>query len=70
MCIRDRLKQAILYNFGIPIHYYAQVDFEGFKRIVDLLGGVEMAVSCPLQDWRLISPELDQTCLLYTSRCV
>ncbi|CUS02924.2 exported protein of unknown function [Candidatus Promineifilum breve] len=57
----DLLKQAILYNFGIPIHYYAQVDFEGFKRIVDLLGGVEMAVSCPLQDWRLISPELDQT---------
>ncbi|HMT21439.1 MAG TPA: LCP family protein, partial [Promineifilum sp.] len=27
----DLLKQTILYNFGIPIHYYAQVDFEGFK---------------------------------------
>lgn len=57
----DLLKQTILYNFGIPIHYYAQVDFDGFKRIVDLLGGVQMAVSCPLQDWRLISPELDPT---------
>ncbi len=57
----ELLEQTILYNFGIPIHYYAQVDFEGFKRIVDLLGGVEMAVSCPLQDWRLISPELDPT---------
>lgn len=57
----DLLKQTILYNFGIPIHYYAQVDFEGFKQIVDLLGGVQMAVSCPLQDWRLISPELDPT---------
>jgi LCP family protein required for cell wall assembly len=55
----DLLKQAILYNFGIPIHYYAQVDFDGFKQIVDLLGGVEMAVSCPLEDWRLKSPELD-----------
>jgi len=57
----ELLEQTILYNFGIPIHYHAQVDFDGFKQIVDLLGGVTMAVSCPLQDWRLISPELDPT---------
>lgn len=57
----DLLKQTILYNFGIPIHYYAQVNFDGFKQIVDLMGGVEMAVTCPLQDWRLISPDLDPT---------
>jgi len=57
----ELLEQTILYNFGIPIHYHAQVDFEGFKRIVDLLGGVTMAVSCPLEDWRLLSPELDPT---------
>lgn len=57
----DLLKQAILYNFGIPIHYYAKVDFDGFQEIVDLIGGVRMAVSCPLTDWRLISPELDPT---------
>jgi polyisoprenyl-teichoic acid--peptidoglycan teichoic acid transferase len=57
----ELLEQAILYNFGIPIHYHAQVDFNGFKQIVDILGGVEMAVSCPLEDWRLISPELDPT---------
>jgi LCP family protein required for cell wall assembly len=57
----ELLEQTILYNFGIPIHYYAQVDFDGFKRVVDLLGGVEMAVSCPLEDWRLISPDLDPT---------
>lgn len=57
----ELLEQTILYNFGIPIHYHAQVDFDGFKRIVDLLGGVTMAVSCPLEDWRLLSPELDPT---------
>lgn len=55
----DLLKQAILYNFGIPIHYYAQVDFQGFKQVVDIFGGVEMAVSCPLEDWRIKSPDLD-----------
>lgn len=57
----ELLEQTILYNFGIPIHYHAQVNFDGFKRIVDLLGGVTMAVSCPLEDWRLLSPELDPT---------
>ena len=53
------LKQTILYNFGIPIHYYAQVDFQGFQEIVDAMGGVELAVSCERRDWRLKSPELD-----------
>jgi LCP family protein required for cell wall assembly len=57
----ELLEQAILYNFGIPINYYAQVNFDGFKQIVDQIGGVEMAVSCRLQDWRLKSPELDPT---------
>lgn len=57
----ELLEQTILYNFGIPIHYYAQVNFDGFKQVVDVLGGVTMAVSCPLEDWRLISPELDPT---------
>lgn len=55
----DLLKQTILYNFGIPIHYYARVDFEGFKTAVDAIEGVDIAVSCRLQDWRLISPDLD-----------
>ena len=55
----DLLKQTILYNFGIPVHYYARVDFQGFETAVDAIDGVDMAVSCRLQDWRLISPDLD-----------
>ena len=55
----DLLKQAILYNFGVPIHYYARIDFEGFQSVVDSIGGVDIAVSCHFQDWRLKSPELD-----------
>ncbi len=53
------LRQAILYNFGIPIHYFAQVDFEGFEQIVDSVGGVDLAVSCGFRDWRIKDPELD-----------
>lgn len=55
----ELLKQTILYNFGIPIHYYARVDFQGFETAVDAIDGVDIAVSCRLQDWRLISPDLD-----------
>jgi len=54
-----QLKDTILYNFGVPIHYFARIDFEGFKTVVDAMGGVDIAVSCPLEDWRLKSPELE-----------
>lgn len=55
------LQQTILYNLGIPIHYYARIRFEGFKKVVDTLGGIEVPVACDLTDWRLISPDLDPT---------
>ena len=55
----NQLKDTILYNFGVPIHFYAQVDFEGFKQAVNIVGGIDVPVSCELRDWRLISPELD-----------
>jgi LCP family protein required for cell wall assembly len=34
----------------IHIDHYAVVDFEGFKRMVDALGGVKMCVAHPLSD--------------------
>lgn len=44
------MKATILQNFGIPIDYHARVGFDSFARIVDALGGVEVAVECPLHD--------------------
>ena len=55
----ELLKQTILYNFGVPIHYYARVDFDGFEQVVDAIGGVEVAVSCSFKDWRIKSADLD-----------
>jgi LCP family protein required for cell wall assembly len=46
----DLLKQTIQYNFGIPVQYYARVDFTGFKRIVDTVGGVDVIADCALYD--------------------
>lgn len=46
------MRETILYNFGLQLHYYAVIDFSGFKEIIDTLGGVNIAVDCPIQDYR------------------
>jgi hypothetical protein len=53
------LKDTILYNLGIRIDYTAVVDFDGFRRIINTLDGIDVPVSCAYTDWRLKSPELD-----------
>ena len=47
------VKQTIFANLGIPIHYYVRVDFQGFIKIVDAIGGVDVDVDCPLPDIEL-----------------
>jgi LCP family protein required for cell wall assembly len=44
------LKATIEYNLGVRTHYYARVGFDAFVQIVDALGGVDVAVECPLSD--------------------
>ncbi len=44
------IKATIEYNFGIPIHYYAMVDFNSYSSIVDAVGGVDIVVECPFHD--------------------
>ncbi len=53
------LKDTILYNLGLQIDHTAMVDFDGFKKIVDTLGGIDVPVTCPYTDWHLVSPDLD-----------
>ena len=36
---------------GVPIHYYLQVDFSGFKQAVDAVGGVDINVTKTLSDY-------------------
>lgn len=50
------LKETIQYNLGIRIDHTAMVDFDGFRKIVDTLGGVDVPVSCSYTDWKLIDP--------------
>jgi len=43
-------KETVESNLGIPIDYYLRLDFEGFKEIVDTLGGVTIDVEAPIRD--------------------
>jgi LCP family protein required for cell wall assembly len=38
----ERLAATVSQSLGIPIHHYVEVDFLGFKDIVDEIGGVEV----------------------------
>lgn len=53
------LKDTIAYNLGIRIDHTAMVEFDGFRRIVDTLGGIEVPIACAYTDWRLIDSSYD-----------
>lgn len=44
------MQETILYNFGVPVHYYAMISITGFKTVIDTLGGIDIAVDCPIRD--------------------
>jgi len=46
----DQLVATVQRTLGITIHHYVQVDFSGFKDIVDTVGGVTMYVPYPVRD--------------------
>ena len=41
---------AVTYNFGVPIDYWATVDFRGFERVIDALGGINVDVPYEIVD--------------------
>jgi LCP family protein required for cell wall assembly len=45
-----QLIQTIQQDFGVPIHHYVQVDFQGFKALVDAIGGVGIYFDVPSRD--------------------
>jgi LCP family protein required for cell wall assembly len=47
------VKRTIHHNLGIPIHYYVRVNFAGFMKVIDAVGGIDVDVECPLPDINL-----------------
>jgi LCP family protein required for cell wall assembly len=45
-----QLVKTVEQNFGIPVHHYVLVDFDGFRAIVDALGGIDVRFPYPARD--------------------
>jgi polyisoprenyl-teichoic acid--peptidoglycan teichoic acid transferase len=45
-------RQTIEQNLGLPIDYYAWVGLDGFVKVIDTLGGVDLDVAHPVVDDR------------------
>jgi LCP family protein required for cell wall assembly len=50
------LKDTVAYNLGIHIDHIAMVEFNGFRQIVDTLGGIDVPLVCAFTDWHIIDP--------------
>jgi polyisoprenyl-teichoic acid--peptidoglycan teichoic acid transferase len=55
------LEDAVGTLLGIPIHYYARIDFIGFIAMVDAVGGVDIDVKRPLKAKRYDGYGLETT---------
>jgi polyisoprenyl-teichoic acid--peptidoglycan teichoic acid transferase len=48
----DQLVDTIQRAFEVPINHYLLVDFDGFRRVVDALGGINLDFPVPVRDWK------------------
>lgn len=48
----ELLKKEVETILGIPIHYSARIDFDGFRKGIDLLGGVDIVVDKTFDDYQ------------------
>ncbi|MEK7170685.1 MAG: LCP family protein [Patescibacteria group bacterium] len=44
------MKKTVSDTLGVPISYFARIDFEGVKKIVDSLGGIQIYVDKAISD--------------------
>ncbi len=44
------LKRKVGDILGLDVHYFVRVDFEGFRQVIDSMGGIEVSVEEPLYD--------------------
>ena len=44
------LVETLQQELGLPIHHYVEIDFSGFKALVDSLGGVQICVNYATRD--------------------
>jgi len=43
-------KEAVQYNLGVPVQYYVRINFSGFQKIIDEIGGIDIEVPRDIVD--------------------
>lgn len=43
-------KKTVWYALGVPVHYYVRINFTGFVKIIDAMGGLTINVEKPIHD--------------------
>ena len=46
----ERLVETVRADFGIPVSHYLLVDFDGFRAVVDAIGGIRLDFPYPVRD--------------------
>jgi LCP family protein required for cell wall assembly len=44
--------KTVEYNLGVPVHYYIRINFQGFREVIDYLGGITVDVEEEIWDYR------------------
>jgi len=52
----DPIKKTVEEITGVPIHYFIILDFDGFKKIIDDIGGINVSVERDIYDSRYPGP--------------
>lgn len=43
-------KKTVWYTLGVPVHYYIRINFTGFEKLIDAIGGITVKVEEPIHD--------------------
>jgi len=43
-------KKTVQYTLGVPVHYYVRINFDGFEKLVDAIGGITINVKEHIHD--------------------
>ena len=52
----DNVKIAVSEILGVPIHYVVRLDFQGFVKAIDAVGGIDIEVSQTFDDYKYPIP--------------
>jgi LCP family protein required for cell wall assembly len=44
--------KTVEYNFGVPVHYHVRLNFTGFERMIDYIGGIDIDVPITIDDYQ------------------